>query len=95
MVVGVCQIDILIHGSESLKAKRRVLRSLKDNIKNRFNASVAEVGDHDLWQRSLMGIVIVGVEKPVVNSVLDKLLNFLDTISDIEVVSSEVEFINY
>ncbi len=36
---------LLLRGAHSLKDKRRVIRSLKDRISNKFNVAVAEV-DH-------------------------------------------------
>jgi uncharacterized protein YlxP (DUF503 family) len=40
----------------SLKAKRHHIRSAKDNLRNRFAASVAEVDHHDLWQRATLTV---------------------------------------
>jgi len=44
MIVGALKVDIKIPGANSLKEKRHVLRSLKDNIRNKFNVAVSEVG---------------------------------------------------
>ncbi|HEC82890.1 MAG TPA: DUF503 domain-containing protein, partial [Firmicutes bacterium] len=52
MVVCTCLVSLHIPDSGSLKAKRLVIRRLKDRIRNKFNVSVAEVDDFDLWQRA-------------------------------------------
>lgn len=58
----VCAIEARIHveDSGSLKSKRKVIRSLKDGVRKRFGASVAEVDGHDTWQRSTLLIALAG-----------------------------------
>jgi uncharacterized protein YlxP (DUF503 family) len=55
MNVGVCKIRLHLPENTSLKEKRRVLKSITTQLKNRFNISVAEVDDHDLWQKAVLG----------------------------------------
>ena len=47
MIVGAAVVEIYIHGSQSLKQKRGVVRSITRRVRNRFNLSVAEVGGQD------------------------------------------------
>ena len=62
MTAYVCILEIRLHvnDSGSLKSKRKVVRSLKDQIRQRFGASVAEIGGHDTWQRSVLLCALVG-----------------------------------
>ena len=46
MTVGSCRIELRIPESDSLKAKRRVLKSLKDRVQARFNVGIAEEEGH-------------------------------------------------
>ena len=48
MVIGCCSIKFYLHGNNSLKGKRRVVRAIKDRLKNDFNVFVTEVGDQDV-----------------------------------------------
>jgi uncharacterized protein len=57
--VGLCVLHLHLPGLGSLKAKRQVLRSLKDRLRSRFNVAVAEIDHQDLWQRSTLGVVSV------------------------------------
>ena len=59
MIVCSCEIEILIYEANSLKEKRHVVKSLIERIKSKFNASVAEVGYNELWNRSMLGIAVV------------------------------------
>ena len=77
MKIGVLRIEIHIAGARSLKEKRRVLRSLKDRLFNEFNVSVAEVDEQDKWQLAVLGIATVGTDRRFVESVLDKVLEFI------------------
>lgn len=95
MVVGVCHIDLLIHDKQSLKGKRQVLKKLVDNVRNRFNVSVAEVGSHELWQRAELGVSVVGSDRAVINSLLDKVLNFIEGLHLVEIIDHQIELVNY
>ncbi len=94
MVVGVCQIDLLIPGNASLKGKRKVLRGIIDRVKNRYNISISEIGDNDLWQRSQIGLSVVGNDSRHVNSSLDKVISFIDGMNLAEIIHSEIEIIH-
>ena len=72
MIVGAAAIELHIHGSQSLKAKRGVVRSIALRVRNRFNVSVAEVGGQGTWQRAELGLTAAGSEAPVVRSRLEK-----------------------
>ena len=71
MVVGTIVWELEVYGAQSLKDKRRVVRSLKDRLQNRFRASAAETRHHDLWQRAEIAACIVGGERRHVDEVLD------------------------
>jgi uncharacterized protein YlxP (DUF503 family) len=94
VVVGVCQIDLLIPGNASLKGKRKVLRGIIDRVKNRYNISISEIGDNDLWQRSQIGLSVVGNDSRHVNSSLDKVIDFIDGMKLAEIIHSEIEIIH-
>ncbi len=90
MTIGVLTIQIYISNSLSLKHKRMVTRSLKDRLRETFNVSVAELDDHDKWQKTVFGISVIGREKKQVNSVLDHVLDFLRKDGDISISDYEV-----
>ena len=73
MVVGVCTWQLSLPGVHSLKEKRTVIRSLKDRIRNKHNASVAETDHRDVWQRAEISVAIVGTDTAFVDSVLAKI----------------------
>lgn len=95
MVVGVCYLDLIIPQGSSLKGKRQVIRSLMTRVKDRFNVSISEVGGQDLWQRTQVGICLVGNDKRFINSSLDKLIDYIERMELVEVVRSDIEFLHF
>ena len=77
MIVGLCRIDLFLPESRSLKAKRQVIKGLKDRIRNRYNVSVAEVEHQSLWQRATLGLAMVSEEKGYVDRTLQQVLNLV------------------
>lgn len=77
MVVGTLQLDLTIPCADSLKAKRMVLRSLKDRVRQRFNVSIAEVDENDQWQSALLAVVVVSNDRRFANQVLSKVVDFV------------------
>lgn len=91
MFVGVCQIEIMLPGSASLKDKRFVLTSVKARIQNKFNVSVAEVAHQDLWQRSLLGLALVTNEHKMIDQVFNKIMEMLYQEDRLEVLKHQID----
>jgi len=93
MIVGVCQVRLHLPEGHSLKAKRQVLSSLKTRLCQSFNVSVAEVDDHDLWQRTTLGIACVTNETRHANRVLEQVLNTIRSNPRLELLESHIELL--
>ena len=91
MVIGCCSVKFYLHGNNSLKGKRRVVRALKDRLKNDFNVSVAEVGDQDVWQSINLGISAVGVDQPYIDGLLSKVIDAIDRMNLAEIIDCKTE----
>jgi uncharacterized protein YlxP (DUF503 family) len=94
MVIGICHLDLLIRESHSLKGKRRIVKQIIGRVKNKFNVSIAEVGDHDRWQRSQIGFCLIGNDKRFINSSLDKVVDFIETINSAEITNADFEILS-
>jgi uncharacterized protein YlxP (DUF503 family) len=94
MVVGTLRLALLLGENFSLKGKRQVLKSLKERVKNRFNVSIAEVENQDLWQHIVLGLAVVGNDRRHVNAQLDKILEFVEKQNLAEIMDSQLELIN-
>ncbi len=70
MVVGVRRWELHLSGCQSLKDKRRIVKSLKDRMHQRFNVSAAEVDHQDVWQRASLAAAVVAGDAHHVEAVL-------------------------
>jgi len=95
MNVGICKVKLRLPENLSLKGKRQVLRSITARVKSKFNVSVAEVDDHDLWQLATLGICYVSNDRRHTNEVLSKIVDFIvDGRFDIEMLDYEIEILS-
>ncbi len=78
MVVGVIGWELEIFGCQSLKDKRRVVKSLKDRLHERFNVSAAETDHQDLWQRAELSACVVSGDRAHADSVLESADKFVN-----------------
>lgn len=92
MIVGLCRIDLFLPESRSLKAKRQVIKGLKDRIRNRFNVSVAEVEHQSLWQRATLGLAMVSEEKGYIDRTLRQVLNLVQAEPRLQVLDHAFEW---
>ena len=76
--VGILAADIHFPENGSLKDKRQHLRSLKAGLANKLGASVAEVGFHDLWQRSRIILSLCANSFQGTERALDLAVGYLD-----------------
>ena len=91
MTVGVLQVELSVTDAMSLKDKRRVLKSLKDTLSNKFNISVAETDEQDVWQTAEIGVAAVGSDGQFVQSVLTSVVNYVRFFGGVELVDTEQE----
>jgi len=94
MNVGVCTVKLRLPENLSLKGKRRVLKSITAQVRNKFNVSVAEVDDHDLWQLATLGICCVTNDSRHTNDVLSKIADFIiGSRFAVEILDYEIEIL--
>lgn len=91
MTVGICEIEILIYESHSLKEKRHVIKSIIERIKSRFNASVAEVDFNDIWNKSVIGAAVVSNDRKLCESAISKIIDFVDNDERVEIITYNKE----
>ena len=94
MHVGYCSLKFYLHGNNSLKGKRKVIRSIKDRMKNKFNVSVAEVGDQDVWQSLHLGIAAVNSDAQYLDGLFKQAVNFVVNMNLAEMTDCQTEIIN-
>ena len=95
MVVGVLRLELLLPENHSLKGKRSVLRTIKARVQNKFNVSIAECEDQDLWQRATLGVSQVGTDEGHVDACIRAVVKFIEGLALAELGEERVEFLHY
>ncbi len=94
MHVGICRIRFRLPENGSLKDKRRVIKSITSRVANKFNVSVAEVDDNDLWQMATLGISCVSNDKRHANEILSKVVDYItEARLEVEILDYNIELL--
>lgn len=93
MIVGVLEIQLRLHDTFSLKDKRRVIRSLKDRIANKFNVSISEIDALDNCRLAVLGVSQVGNDGQYVQSCLDKIVDKIRMVREASLIEYHIEML--
>lgn len=91
MVVGLLTAELRFPENGSLKHKRRQLQILTLRLKQRFNVSVAEVGQQDTWQRSTLAVACVNTSGRQAESTLAQALDVIAGWHEAELLDHQLE----
>ncbi len=94
MWIGWIEFDVLLGDVHSLKEKRSVIRPLVNELKRRFEVSVAEVGDADLHRRATIGAAVVSGDAGHLADVLDGLERAVAARPEIELLAARRRLIS-
>ena len=95
MVVGIGKITFRLHDCRSLKSKRKIIKPIIARLSNSFNISIAEVGANDMHQKAEIGFTLVGNNRTVINSKIDKIFNMADDLGLAEIIDTDMEIMNF
>lgn len=70
-------MDLHSNSTHSLKEKRKIVSSMKEKLKNKFNISLIESDYQDLWQKIQIAIAMVANSKTIVEKAFDQIENFI------------------
>lgn len=94
MNVGVCRVNLRLPENESLKGKRRVLKSIISRVANKFNVAIAEVENGDMWQLATIGICCISNDRRHADEIMSKVVEFIvNSRPDAEILDYQIEII--
>ena len=93
MVVGITRVEIFLPENHSLKDKRQAIRKIVEKIETRFNVSVMEIEQTNLWQRAVVGFASIGVNQDHVNKALERVIEFIESLYIGEIIDTRTEII--
>lgn len=91
MTLGLLQLIIKIPGSSSLKEKRRVLHSLRDRLRDKYNISITETDDQDKWQKAVLAIAKVDQERKMIDRAFGNIVDFIRDSNGVEIIDYQIE----
>jgi len=95
MTIGACRITLRLPENQSLKGKRKVLKSLISRLHNKFNVAVAEIDSHDSWQTVVIGVTCVSNAEPHASQILSNVMDFVRRERlDAEIVDYQTEMLH-
>ena len=91
--VALVTVELFIPFAHSLKEKRSVVRGLKDQLRARFNVSVAEFGYQDKWQRALIGVCMLSGDKHKLEADMARVQKLCEEMTRIEIIDIKQEWL--
>jgi len=93
VTVVVSAIELHLPAPSSLKDKRRILKSVIERLQHHYNVSIAEIGDHELWQRAAIGVACVGRDRQPTLRVMDQVIGFIRRNPEVELIRHETQVV--
>ncbi len=95
MNIGAMVVRLRLPENHSLKGKRKIVKSIMSQVSNRFNVSVAEIDDQDLWQVATLGVSCVSNDGRHANEILSHVMDFIQAHrGDAEILDYEIEILH-
>lgn len=91
--VAMLTIDLMIPHADSLKSKRRVVKSIKDRVSAKFNVSVAEIACLEEWQRAMIGVVMIANDRQHLERSLGAVGRLVEEVGDIHLLDVRLEWL--
>jgi uncharacterized protein YlxP (DUF503 family) len=93
MVIGKVKVLLRIDGASSLKDKRRIIKSILERTKSRYNISASEIDKNDVWNSAIIGIACVSNDAGYIDGLMQAIINFIESDPRIEVTDCEIDTI--
>ncbi len=93
MVVGVSCIEIFFPECQSLKDKRQMIKKIVEKTRGKFNISIIEVRQTNLWQRASIGFALMGINRDHVSSAIENVYRYVESLYLGEIIDTWTEII--
>jgi len=93
MVVGVSRIEIFFPEAHSLKDKRQMIKKIVEKTRAKFNISMVEIAEGNLWQRGSIGFAVIGIKQDHVHAAIENIQQYVESLYAGEVIDTWTEII--
>jgi len=91
--ISLLTMELLIPWARSLKDRRSAVRGLKDRLRSRFNASVAEVACQDKWQRATLAVCVVDSDRRQLEATMTRVIQLSEEAHDLQITDVRQEWL--
>lgn len=93
MTIGFCRVILHLPDVGSLKQKRSVIKSLVARIRQKFNVSVSEIEEQDVWQKAVLGVAVVATDRDFAGRVLNKAVGLIEDEQCVHLIDLSIEML--
>jgi uncharacterized protein len=93
LFIGTAEIDLNLPGVNSLKEKRRIVKSLLARLQNKFNISIAEVENNDRYRSAGIGMAVVSNDKKHIDRVIAEIVRIIESYPEVIMLDYRVEIL--
>jgi uncharacterized protein YlxP (DUF503 family) len=93
LFISLLTIELSIPWARSLKDKRSAVHGLKDRLRSRFNASVAEVACQDKWQRAVIAVCLLGSDRRQLESDMTRVRQLCEEARDLQIADVKQQWL--
>jgi hypothetical protein len=91
MVVGISRLEIFLPENHSLKEKRQAIKKIVERTRGKFNISIMETDQSNLWQKATVGFAVVGARQDHVASTIEGISRYIESMYIGKVIGSRTE----
>lgn len=77
--------------NHSLKEKRQAITKIVERTKGKFNISIMEIDQTNLWQKATVGFAVIGVKQDHVSSTIENVSRHIESMYIGQVIGSKTE----
>lgn len=94
MIVSYCKIYLRATWVHSLKEKRMIIKSIMGKVKNRYNVSICEIENQELYKSIVIGFSICGCDAVITNKIAQEVLDYIEGNTDAYIERIEMDTLN-
>ena len=90
MLIGTCKLFIYLPQCQSLKDKRSIIKKVKKILADKYNISIAEIGQKDVWKNAIIGIGCIGDNRAYIDQNLNHIVNDIEKYHEVQLINFEI-----
>lgn len=93
MLIGICKLYLYIPKCYSLKNKRSILKGFIYRLRKKYNISISEIGQKDIWKNTIIGISYISEHREIIDKSFENIIKDIENNPEIELVDYDISTI--